>query len=60
MVSYIRSSSYGSGDSKYSDKGIDLRSALYFESLRRFEVIYSGRSLYERNIREDYSVSNYA
>ena len=60
MVSYTKSSSYGNGEGKYSDKGIDLRSAPYFESLRSFEVIYSGRSLYERNIREDYSVSNYA
>ena len=53
--------SYGCGDGKYSDKGIDLRSSPYFQSLRRIEDnMYSGgRSLYDTNGRKDYEANSY-
>ncbi len=61
MATYVKESSYGCGNGEsYSNSGIDLRSAPYFEGLKRFESMYSGRrSLYDRKERRDYEVSSY-
>lgn len=65
MVAYIKDSSYGCGEGKYSDRGIDLRSMSYFENIRnhaempvagvRDDIYVSRRKILYENKRSDYS-----